>query len=89
MSDKDGCSRPPTRVHLHEARRLQSSDGGISFLKKFTELKFEVRKGITKAGILYFKNSVKGCIPVHRLAEIGPIEPVKNLRGRCKDTRSL
>ena len=48
---------------------------GISFLKKFTEPKFEQRQGILKAGILfYFKNtSAKGCIPVHRPADFGEI----------------
>ncbi|QDZ19004.1 hypothetical protein HOP50_02g15120 [Chloropicon primus] len=57
--------------------------GGISFLKKYAELKFEVRQAIVKYGILfYFKNTAcKGCIPIHRPAEFGPIEPVKNSDG--------
>ena len=45
---------------------------GISFLKKYTEPKFELRQAIVKAGILfYFKNSTaKGCIPIHAPTEI-------------------
>lgn len=89
LSDKDGMFSPAdqefTFMKLGGSNPL-SFLGGISFLKKFTELKFEVRKGIMKAGILfYFKNSqAKGCIPVHRPAEIGPIEPVKNSEGQVQ-----
>ena len=46
---------------------------GISFLKKFTEPKFEVRQAIVKKGLLFYcKNTqVKGCIPLYkRVADI-------------------